>query len=91
MLEVDTTRPARSHGDKVALVRAVVAAPAGEPETDWAEWKSDLNLTDAEQRFKCVKAILGFGNRDPAHARRHADGCAYFIVGAEPGAVTGTT
>jgi hypothetical protein len=85
MLQVDTSRTARSHADKVALIDTLVAAPVGEPETDRVEWKSHVDLTDAEWKFKCAKAILGFGNRDPAAARNHAEGCAYFIAGAEPG------
>jgi hypothetical protein len=91
VLQVETTRAARSHADKLALVTAVVNAAPGEPETDWIEWKSQLDLTTADDRFKCVKAILGFGNRDPAFARNHADGCAYFVVGAAPGGAGGTT
>jgi hypothetical protein len=46
------------------------------------EWKSQIDLTDAEWKFRCGKSILGLGNRDPAFARNRADGCSYFIAGA---------
>jgi hypothetical protein len=91
MLNVDLTRAARSHAERLALVQAVAAAPAHEPETDWIEWKSALDVSSTEGSFAIARGILGFGNRDPAFAARFARGCAYFLVGVEAGAVVGVT
>jgi len=91
MLNVDLTRAARSHTERVALITAIETAPASEPEADWVEWKSQLDLSGAEGAFKCASSLLGFGNRDPDYASRYAHGCAYFLVGVEPTNLTGTT
>ncbi len=90
VLNFDLTRAARSLEERTAIVRAVEAAPAGEPETDWIEWKSAVDLTAAAGRFAAAKSILGFGNRQPDYAARYARGCAYFLVGVEPGNLIGT-
>lgn len=90
MLNIDLTRAARSHSERLAVVQAVAGAAAIEQETDWIEWKSTIDVSSSEGAFKVARGILGFGNRDPAHAARFARGCAYFLVGVEAGALTGT-
>jgi len=52
----------------------------------------DERLTNVEavQRRADAKSILGFGNRSPSHATRYAEGCAYLLLGVEPGNLTGT-
>jgi hypothetical protein len=91
MLQVDLTRPARAHSERLAVVQAVAAAPTFEQETDWIEWKSALDVSTPEGAFKVARTILGFGNRDPDYAARFTRGCSYFLIGVEPGAVVGTT
>ena len=59
-------------------------------ETDWLEWKSALDLTEAKARFQLSKQILGMANRDPGLARRNRGGYGYVLVGVEPGAMPGT-
>jgi hypothetical protein len=90
-LPLDTSRPVRSRADQQALVRAVYEAPAGEQETDFAEWKGPLELSgkNASGRAAIAKAVLGFGNRNPDLALRNMCGCAYFLAGVSPGEIRG--
>jgi hypothetical protein len=90
MLNVDLTRAARSRSERIAVIEAVANAAPHEPETDWIEWKSDLDVSTIEGSFKVARGLLGFGNRDPAHAARFARGCAYFLVGVEAGNLVAT-
>jgi hypothetical protein len=90
VLNVDLRRAARSHSERIAVVEAVADSAAHEPETDWIEWKSNLDISTTEGSFSVARSILGFGNRDPGYAARFARGCAYFLVGVEPGNVFGT-
>jgi hypothetical protein len=90
VLGVDLSRTARSLEERTAVVRAVAAAPSGELETDWIEWKSDRDLSATDGRSAAAKSILGFGNRQPELATRYAGGCAYFLVGVQPGSLSGT-
>ncbi|MGV1047747.1 MAG: helix-turn-helix domain-containing protein [Solirubrobacterales bacterium] len=70
------------------MVEAIRDADPGEHESDWIEWKRELNLgTDAVHRFEVARHILGFGNRDPDAAASFCEGTAYLVVGVEPGAV----
>jgi hypothetical protein len=87
-LVIDTSRPLRSPAAQVELVQAVLAADETD-ETEWVEWKSLLDLTRAEGRFAIASQILGFANRHPDRASRFVGGCAYLIVGAEPGTMSG--
>ena len=86
--EIDTTRPFRSMPRLVELVRYVLATSA-DNETDWIEWKCGIDLSKAPGRFAVGKQILGFGNRDPRRATNHAGGCAFVVLGAEPGNLAG--
>jgi hypothetical protein len=90
-LSIDTSRPARSRAEQLALVRAVFEAPAGEQETNFLEWKGRLDLAgrNAGGRAAIAKAVLGFGNRNPDLAVRNMDGCACFLAGVSPGELTG--
>jgi hypothetical protein len=90
-LVFDTARALRTHGSRVALVEAIVAAPEGTQETRAYEWKSQINLDNKTWRFRAAKAVLGFANRDPALALRWFEGCAYFVAGASPGELNGTS
>src|SRR4051794_22029323 len=87
-LALDTTRALRTLPELRALVEAVRDAPRSEPETDALEWKRGLDLASkAEDRFNLARHVLGMGNRTPVVASRTFEGCAYLLVGVEPGAV----
>ncbi len=91
VLTVDVTRAARSHHDRIKLLEAIRDAPVHEPETDWLEWKSQLDLSQADGRATAARSILAFGNRDPVFAATQADGCGYLVAGLAPGSLTGIT
>jgi hypothetical protein len=58
-------------------------------ETDWLEWKTGLDLASGKGRFDASRHILGFSNRAPGAARRHAAGLAFLVLGVEPGNASG--
>lgn len=88
MIRIDSSRRLRSHADLKGLVEAVFDA-ASEDETDWVEWKTDLDLDTHEGQGTVARHILGFANRQPEHAARHVGGCGYLVVGVEPGRAPG--
>jgi len=88
-LAVDTRRALRTRPELVGLVEAIRDAPPGEPETTSVEWKRELDVATRPHRFSSARHILGFGNRDPSTAAPYFEGCAYLVVGAEPGRLTG--
>ncbi len=88
-LPIDTSRPARTRAEQVALVEAVRDAPADEQETNYLEWKGTLDLASKAARATLAKAVLGFSNRRPDVAGRNCGGCAYLLVGVEPGSLAG--
>ena len=90
-LAVDNTKAVRSRQARVALVTAILDAPAGEQETNWLEWKGRLDLTARATEAVVAKAVIGLANRDPEMAARAMEGCAYLVVGVEPGELTGVT
>lgn len=83
-LDLDLTRPFRSHADLVRLVRAVHAADPHD-EAEWVEWKSTLELTSSTGIGTVARHALGMANRRHDIAARTAGGCGYVIVGVEPG------
>lgn len=48
-----------------------------------------LDISKPAGRFSVAKQILGFANRDPKRASGRAAGCAYLVLGAEPGNLAG--
>jgi len=84
MIRIDSSRRLRSHAELKGLVEAVVDA-GSEDETDWVEWKTDVDLASHEGQGTIARHILGFANRQPEDAARHVGGCGYLVVGAEPG------
>jgi hypothetical protein len=89
-LDAATMRAIRGSSARLALVRAVRDGGLVTTEKDWIEWKSQVNLRDKRSRMDhIVRHILGFANRDPARAARVAEGCAYLLLGVEPGALHG--
>ncbi len=87
-LNIDTTTAIRRPADQQALVQAVLAADPTD-ETAWLEWKSRVDLAQAEGRFTVAKGILGLANRHPDHAARTMEGCGYLLVGVEPSNLVG--
>jgi Putative DNA-binding domain len=73
----------------VGLVEAVRDAAPHEQETNALEWKGSLDLSSKRDQTKIVKAVLSFANRQPDEASRAFGGCAYLLVGVEPGALAG--
>lgn len=88
MIGIDRSKPVRQPADLVSLARAVLNAGPND-ENDALEWKGRLDLKVANGLAHVVRAILGFGNRDPAVAARFFDGYAYLLVGVEPGNLCG--
>ena len=88
-LTLDTSKPFRSISELTQLVRAIEAAPLKESEPDWLEWKREADLGDRWWHAQIAKFIAGFANRDPVTAKRLARGCAYLVIGVEPGNVAG--
>ena len=88
-LELETSRAFRSIDELTRLIEAIAAAPATESEPDWLEWKREADLADRRWHAIIAKCIAGFANRDPAVAKRHASGCGYLVIGAEPRNVVG--
>ena len=69
-LSIDISRALRTRWELHRLVEAIRDAPAGEPETDWVEWKTVFDLdNDVAHRFETAKHILGFGNRQTGEPR----------------------
>jgi hypothetical protein len=88
-LPIDSSRPIRTRPEQIALVEAVRDAPASEQETNSLEWKGSLDLTSKRDLTKIVKTVVGFANRQPDEAARAFSGCAYLLVGIEPGVLAG--
>jgi hypothetical protein len=88
-LNIDFARALRRPTELQDLVEAVLQAAAPD-ETDWIEWKSFRSLTTVEGRADAARHIVGFANRHPDRAARNLEGCAYLIIGVEPGRLFGT-
>ncbi len=87
-LEIDTSRALRTPVELLALVHAVAAA-LPEDELDWIEWKCAGDLNDKPTQGTMARHILGMANRVPEQAAQYAQGCAYLVMGAEPGSLAG--
>ena len=57
MLNVDLTRAARSYSERIAVIEAVANSAAHEPETDWIEWKSNLDVSSNEGAFSVARGV----------------------------------
>src|ERR1039458_2011449 len=85
----DTTRAARGVDDLEQLVQFVLGTH-GANESDWIEWKTDVDLSTKAGSFSAARQILGFANRSPDVAAAHVGGLAYLVVGAEPKNLAGS-
>jgi hypothetical protein len=88
-VHIDISRPLRTRAEQVGLLDAVRDAAAHEQETSALEWKGSLDLSSKRDLTKIVKAVLSFANRQPDEAGRTFGGCAYLLVGVEPGTLAG--
>ena len=88
MIEYDTSQyPAGSMG-WTALLEAIENASPGD-ESDWIEFKANLDLSERTARPVLAKAIVAFANRDVVRAARHLGGRALVVIGLEPGNLVG--
>ena len=87
---IDTTKASRTQAELLAVVQAVYNdLPAVAHETNWLEWKSQLDLDTSEGKGILAKAILGFANRSVAQAQLAVEGYAYVVVGVAPQSAQG--
>src|ERR1700733_7766983 len=84
-LGLGTSKAVRGRHGRLGLVTAVRDALASEQETNWLKWKGAPRLTARETEATIAKAVIGFANRAPDVAARAMEGCAYLLVGVEPG------
>lgn len=84
-LGIPTDRAFRSRHELCALIRAIRDAPSSEMEQPWIEWKAAEKLLASSCLGEIARHVIGFANRSPEEAARIAEGCAYLLIGAEPG------
>lgn len=87
-LEYDASIQPVRPSQKSELLGAIYSA-ADEDETDWLEWKSELDLSERKGQFTVARQILGAANRSPNDAVQWVNGFGYIAVGLEPGRVDG--
>lgn len=84
-LGIPTDRAFRLRHELCALVRAIRDAPSSEMEQDWIEWKAAEKLLASSCLGEIARLVIGFANRSPEEAARIVGGCAYLLIGVEPG------
>lgn len=82
-LDLDVSRPLRGIDGRRDLVHAIVGAHASD-ESEWLEWKTNLDLNTKSGCFHVAKAILGMANRPVDVAARACGGFGYIVIGVEP-------
>lgn len=88
MIDFDTSQyPAGTLGWQELLGAIEKAAPGDESE--WIEFKANLDLRQKINRPVLAKAIVAFANRDVARAAQHFHGRALIVIGLEPGNLIG--
>ena len=90
-LALDILRQLRSTKELSDLIEAISMADVSESEPDWLEWKREADLGSRRWHALIGKFIVGFANRDPAVANRATGGCAYLVIGVEPGNLVGVS
>jgi len=85
---IDTGQALSTTAQRTALASAIYRADGNASETQWLEWKTDVDLGNAAGKFALSRAILGFANRDPVDAARDCGGEAYVLIGVQPGTLT---
>ena len=69
---------------------AIYKAPVSTQETNWVEWKGQVDLGEKRWQAQLSRQILGMANRDPEVAAKTAAGCGLVAVGVSPGELVGT-
>ena len=88
MIDYDTSQyPAGALGWQ-GLLEAVENASPGD-ESEWIEFKANLDLRQKTDRPVLAKAIVAFANREVARATQHFDGRGLIVIGLEPGNLVG--
>lgn len=88
MIDYDTSDyPSGSLGWARLLEAIESASPSDE--SDWIEFKANLDLSKRTARPILAKAIVAFANRHVARAARHLNGRALVVIGLEPGNLVG--
>jgi hypothetical protein len=89
-LTLDTRSPLRTLARYRELAQAILDAPVATQETDYLEWKSDVELAEKRWQAQFSRHVPGFANREPEPAARWFGGCAYLVAGVRPGSLVGT-
>lgn len=88
MIDFDTSQyPAGALGWQ-GLLEAIDNASAGD-ESEWIEFKANLDLRQRADRPVLAKAIVAFANREVARAAQHFEGRGLIVIGLEPGSLVG--
>jgi hypothetical protein len=74
----DFTSLARRPTERLKIVEHVRDTLTLE-ETDYLEWKSEYDLSTKVGAVLTARQLIGMANRDPAQAKRHAEGSAYML------------
>lgn len=88
MIDYDVTVTPMGPLGMQRLLGAVESAHPND-ESEWIEFKADLDPTSKEGAATIAKAIVAFANRDPDRAQRWCAGHAYIVIGLAPGNVAG--
>lgn len=88
MIDFDTSQyPAGALGWH-GLLEAIDSASPGD-ESEWIEFKANLDPRQKVDRPALAKAIVAFANRDVARAAQHFEGRGLIVIGLEPGNLVG--
>lgn len=88
MIDHDTSQyPAGALGWH-ALLEAIENASPGD-ESEWIEFKANLDVRRKIDRPVLAKAIIAFANREVARAAEHFEGRGLIVIGLEPGNLVG--
>lgn len=89
MIDFDTSKYPTGVVGWQRLLNAIEGANPAD-ESEWIEFKANVDFSTREHRPVVAKAIVAFANRDPERARQWLDGRALVVIGLEPGNVVGT-
>lgn len=88
MIDYDASQfPAGALGWQ-GLLEAIENASPGD-ESEWIEFKANLDLRQKTERPVLAKAIVAFANRDVARAAQYFEGRGLIVIGLEPGNLVG--
>jgi hypothetical protein len=88
VIDFDLSRRPSRPLEWVALAEAIRDADELD-ESQWLEFKSQLDWSNAAHLANLSRAILGLANRDPALSRRTLEGRSIVSIGLAPGVLQG--